>query len=258
MKNKRFLVLSMLTVLGLSAICLIFKPTILFAQSDETKGVAPVIVSLKPSAIVSEKMASADEQFSIVERTLDRIQQGRTVTAEDNSVLDEAGMAIADTLKDAFLEASRSTLDAAESKGLRGNADDLAYFESFETAHIKRADKIAARSLEIESGIRNGSILDNSKPTAGTTVAMVNYVKEDKSNECTVDTSSSASAKVLKPCIAPCVGKKWVECAQCILKNVPQGIQYYNNFVNCWNGCSGFWKWACRAVCLAKFVYWIY
>jgi hypothetical protein len=256
MKNKRFLVLSMLTVLGLSAICLIFKPTILFAQS-ESKAAAPV-ATLRPSAGVVEKMASADEQFTVLERTLDKIQQGRTVTAEDNAVLDEAGMAIADTLKDAFLEASRSTLDAAESKGLRGNADDLPYFESFETSHVARADRIATRSLEIESGIRNGSILDNSKQTAGPNVATVNYVKEDKSKDCAVETSNSTSAKVLKPCIAPCIAKNWAACAQCILSKVPEGIQYYNNFVNCWNGCSGFWKWACRAVCLGKFVYWIY
>ena len=255
MKNKRFLVLSMLTVLGLSAICLIFKPTILFAQS-ESKAAAPTTVTLKPSAGLSEKMASADEQFTVLERTLDKIQQERVVTAEDNALLDESGMAIADTLKDAFLEASRSTLDAAESKGLKGNADDLAYFESFETSHVRRADRITVLSLEIESGIRGGSITDNSKQTVGANVATVNYVKEDKSKECTVE--SSSSAKVLRPCIAPCIAKNWAACAQCILQNVPAGIQHYNNFANCWNGCSGFWKWACRAVCLGKFIYWIY
>jgi hypothetical protein len=258
MKNKRFLVLSMLTILGLSAMCLIFKPTTLFAQSD-TKAVVtptPATTPLKPSTAISEKMASVNDKFTVLERTLERIQQGRVVTAEDSALLDSTGMAVADTLKDAFLAASRSTLDAAETKGVRGNADDLPYFETFETAHIQRADRIATVSLEIESGIRNGYIIDNSKVTIGTEIATVSYVKEDKSKDCAVETSNSA--KVLKPCIAPCIAKNWVACAQCILQNVPAGIQHYNDFVNCWNGCSGFWKWACRAVCLGKFVYWIY
>jgi hypothetical protein len=65
---------------------------------------------------------------------------------------------------------------------------------------------------------------------------------------------SMAIPSVAAPCVSPCAAKKWGECLACIVAAGPTAIEAWNNFVKCWNGASGWWKWFKRAVCLARFV----
>jgi hypothetical protein len=65
-----------------------------------------------------------------------------------------------------------------------------------------------------------------------------------------------AEARYFAPCVGPCVAKNWPACVSCVVAAGPKGIDAWNSFVHCWNGCRGWWwkkRW-CRVKCLAKFI----
>lgn len=280
MKTKYFLPVAIFAVICLTALGLglAFNTATLQAapQALETGNNSSSATLLPPSDTLRQKMERAEVHLSALESTLTKIEESRVITPEDNYALDSNGLALGDTLYAAFQEASQSTLDAAESQGRSGNAQDLPYFESFEENHVRRTEAIAARTDQIQRGIEDGSIILKSGPAGAGATAEAKMTKasfnksetkpvmspglaETANLSCGVEGSKTgASSKVLKPCIAPCIAQNWAECASCIIRSVPAGVNYYNQFRSCWNNCSGFWKWACRAKCLAIFVYWIY
>ncbi|HLL99499.1 MAG TPA: hypothetical protein VK400_00455 [Pyrinomonadaceae bacterium] len=217
-------------------------------------------------------MEKAEAHLAALETTLAKIEESRVITPADNETLDNNGLALGDTLYAAFQEASQSTLAAAESEGKNGNAEDLPYFESFEQNHTSRTEDLVVRTDRIQKGIEDGTIILKQGPATPAKFTKAGYKSETKTSLSmspglseTADAScgivaagSKSGSKVLKPCIAPCIAQNWVDCASCIIRSVPAGIQHYNDFRNCWNNCGGFWKWACRVKCLAVFAYWIY
>lgn len=270
MKTKYFLPIAIFAVICFTAFGLNFNSNTLQAapRISEKENASLTASPVKPpSDSLRAKMEKAGVHLAALEATLDKIEQSRVITPEDNESLDTNGLAMGDTLHEAFQEASRSTLDAAESEGKNGNVEDLAYFESFEQNHTSRTEAIVVRTERIQKGIEDGTIvLKQAPPTpvmikAGfnrdTKPSLSPSLFETADSSCLVAGSKSGS-KILKPCVAPCLAQRWVDCATCILRNVPAGIEQYNQFRNCWNNCSGFWKGFCRAKCLATFVYWIY
>jgi hypothetical protein len=282
MKTKYFLPVAIFAVICLTALGLglAFNTARLQAapqaSKTENNSSPAAATALPPSDTLRQKMEKAEVHLSALEATLTRIEETRVITPEDNNALDSNGLALGDTLYAAFDEASQSTLDAAESEGRSGNAQDLPYFESFEENHVSRTEAIAARTEQIQRGIDSGEIILKQSPTtlapSEAKMTKVGYNKseikpslspaglaETADFTCGVAGSKTgSSSKVLKPCIAPCIAQNWAECASCIIRSVPAGINYYNQFRNCWNNCGGFWKWACRVKCVAVFVYWIY
>ncbi len=254
MKKRYFYLTAIIAILGIAALGLMVKP---FNYKTSAK-VANKSSDKPPSDTMVAKMGKADETLRGLEKTLDKIEQTRVITAEDNLALDSSGLGLADTLYDAFQEASKSAQKAAESEGREGNVGDLEYFESFEQDHVSRTEAIVERTNKIENGIEDGTIILKDRPEEGLTMMKAGYNSADKSDKTFCETTSASGSKVLKPCIAPCLAQNWSACASCILRNVPAGIQHYNQFRDCWNGCHGFWKWFCRAKCLGTFVYWIY
>lgn len=259
MKTRYFLLVAIFALFSFAAIGLTANMSTLKAAPKEMPA-AP------PSDSLRAKMEKAELHLSTLEKTLAKIQETRVITTDENAALDNNGLALADTLFDAFNEASQSTLKAAETEGREGNIQDLSFFESFEQNHVSRTEAIMAKSEQIQRGIDDGTIiLKDSPQTATAQMTKVAYEKKAENNvnlapgisECPT-VGSKSGAKILKPCIAPCLAQKWAECATCIIRSVPAGVNYYNQFANCWNGCGGFWKWFCRAKCLAVFVYWIY
>lgn len=275
MKTKYFLPIAIFAVICFTAFGFTFNTATLKAApqiSEKENASLPPVDSLRPSDSLRAKMEKAETHLSALETTLAKIQESRVITPEDNETLDNNGLALGDTLYAAFQEASQSTLAAAESEGKNGNAEDLPYFESFEQNHTSRTEAIVARTDGIQRGIEDGTIILKQGPATPAKFTNAGYKSETKTSLSvspglseTADSScgiiaagSKSGSKVLKPCIAPCIAQNWVECASCIIRNVPAGIQHYNQFRNCWNNCGGFWKWFCRAKCLGVFVYWIY
>lgn len=255
MKRKYWYLTAIVAVLSFAAFGLTMKPFGYQASAKVTNKTG----DKPPSETLVAKMRKADENLRIIEKTLVKIEETKVITAEDNGALDDNGAVLAETLHEAFQEASKSAQKAAETEGRDGNVGDLEYFETFEQDHVRRTEEIVARSEKIQRGIEDGTIILKDRPEEGLNMAKANYNdKADKNAKSTCETTSVTGAKVLKPCIAPCIAQNWGACATCILRNVPAGIQQYNQFRNCWDNCRGFWKWFCRAKCLATFVYWIY
>lgn len=252
MKRKYFYLTAVIAVLSFAALGLMVNP---FSNQAAAK-VATKTNDKPPSDTLVAKMRKAEENLRGIETILNKIEESRVITAEINEALDKNGLDLGDTLNEAFQEASKSAQQAAETEGREGNVGDLVYFESFEQDHVRRTEQIVARSEKIQRGIEDGSIILKDRQEPGVMMAKANYTGDKNDNSC--ETTSTNGSKVLKPCIAPCIAQNWVACATCILRNVPAGIQHYNQFRNCWNNCGGFWKWFCRAKCLATFVYWIY
>lgn len=252
MKRKYFYLTAVIAVLSFAALGLMINP---FSNQAAAK-VAAKTNDKPPSDTLVAKMRQAEENLRGIENVLAKIEESRVITAEINETLDKNGLDLGDTLNDAFQEASKSAQQAAETEGREGNVGDLVYFESFEQDHVRRTEQIVARSEKIQRGIEDGTIILKDRQEPGVMMAKANYTVEKSDNAC--ETTSANGSKVLKPCIAPCIAQNWAACATCILRNVPAGIQHYNQFRNCWNNCGGFWKWFCRAKCLATFVYWIY
>lgn len=262
MKTRYFLLVAIFAVFCFTVIGLTANMSTLKAAPREI----PAAPAMPPSDSLRAKMEKAELHLSALEKTLARIQETRVITPDDNAALDNNGLALGDTLYEAFNEASQSTLKAAETEGREGNVEDLAFFESFEQNHVSRTEAIVARTEQIQKGINDGTIILKDAPqTSAANMTKVGYAtpKAENANlapgisECPT-VGSKSGAKILKPCIAPCLAQKWADCASCIIRSVPAGVQYYNQFANCWNSCGGFWKWLCRAKCLAVFVYWIY
>lgn len=264
MKTRYFLLVALCAVFCFAVIGLTANMSTLQAapkvEKENPSTPAP------PSDSLRAKMEKAEVHLSTLEKTLARVQETRVITSDDNAALDNSGLALADTLYEAFNEASQSTLKAAETEGREGNVEDLAFFESFEQNHVSRTEAIFARTEQIQKGIEDGTIiLKDSPQAAAAKMTKVAYEKKAENNvnlapgisECPT-VGEKSGAKILKPCIAPCLAQRWADCASCIIRSVPAGINYYNQFANCWNSCGGFWKWFCRAKCLAVFVYWIY
>lgn len=268
MKTKYFLPIAIFAVICFTAFGLTFNTATLQAAPQISENAPLPAPVMPPSDSLKAKMEKAEKHLAGLETTLEKIERTRVITPEDNEALDGNGLGLADTLHEAFQEASRSTLDAAESEGKNGNVDDLAYFESFEQNHTSRTEAIVARTERIQRGIEDGTIILKQGPATPAKMTNASYNRETKTSlspglsetadySCAVAGSKSGS-KILKPCIAPCMAQNWVDCATCIIRNVPAGIAQYNQFRNCWNNCGGFWKWVCRAKCLGTFVYWIY
>jgi hypothetical protein len=266
MKTKYFLPIAIFAVICFTAFGLTFNTATLQAAPQVSKTeTAPV---MPPSDSMKAKMEKAEKHLLGLEATLEKIERNRVIIPEDNEALDLNGLGLADTLNEAFQEASRSALDAAESEGKAGNVEDLVFFESFEQNHTSRTEAIVARTERIQKGIEDGTIILKQAPATPAKITNASFNRETKTSFApglseTANTScgvlgSTSGSKILKPCIAPCIGERWAECASCIIRNVPAGIAQYNQFRNCWNNCGGFWKWFCRAKCLGTFVYWIY
>jgi lipopolysaccharide export LptBFGC system permease protein LptF len=252
MKRKYFYLTAIIAVLSFAALGLMINP---FSQQASAK-VAKKTNDKPPSDTLVAKMRKAEENLRGIESSLAKIEESKVITAEDNEALDKNGFGLGETLNEAFQEASKSAQQAAETEGREGNVNDLVYFESFEQDHVRRTEQIVVKSEKIQRGIEDGSITLKDRQESGLMMAKANYTSDKNDNSC--ETSSVNGSKVLKPCVAPCIAQNWAACASCILRNVPAGIQQYNQFANCWNNCRGFWKWFCRAKCLANFVYWIY
>ncbi len=254
MKKRYFYLTAIIAVLGFAVLGLVFQPVSQRAAAKATVNFG----DREPSDNIKEKMNSAEEKLRGLEKSLDKIEADRVITAEDNDALDKNGLALGDTLYEAFQAASMSAQKAADSEGREGNVADLEYFESFEADHVKRTETIVERSEKIQRGIEDGTIILKDRQEPGVMMAKANYNAKNEKPESACETMPANGSKVLKPCIAPCIAQNWSACATCIIRNVPAGIQHYNQFRDCWNGCHGFWKWFCRARCLAVFVYWIY
>lgn len=257
MKRKYFYLTAIIAVLSFAALGLMIKP--FGHQASASTKVVVKMGDKEPTDALVAKMKQAEENLRGIEKTIDKIEQTKVITAEDNAALDNNGATLAETLNDAFQQASRSAQAAAESEGREGNVSDLEYFESFEQNHVSRTEAIVKRSESINKGIEDGTIILRDRPQDGVTMAKANYNDAaNKTDNTTCETTSVTGAKILKPCIAPCIAQNWGACAACIIRNVPAGIQQYNQFRTCWDNCRGFWKWFCRAKCLATFVYWVY
>lgn len=252
MKKRYFYLTAVIAVLSFTAFGLMIKP---FGYQASAK-VSNNTGDKPPSETLVAKMKKAEENLRGIEQTLDKIEESRVITAEDNDALDRNGSDLGETLHDAFQESSRSAQRAAETEGKEGNVNDLAYFESFESDHVRRTETIYTRSEKILRGIEDGSIILKDRQPDGVNMAKAGYAKDQSEAAC--EPNPATGSKVLKACLAPCLAQNWAACATCIIRNVPAGIQQYNQFRNCWDNCRGFWKWFCRAKCLATFVYWIY
>jgi hypothetical protein len=66
------------------------------------------------------------------------------------------------------------------------------------------------------------------------------------------------SPRLYSAAAAPCVGlalqKNWVGLATCVVNAGSQATSIYNEFVSCWNGASGWFKWFKRASCLTRLI----
>ena len=241
------------------------------------KGTEPIVI--KPSQSLKNKLDKADELFAKLEEMMTKIETSKTIEKANLETFDKLGMEIANTLKATFDEVSANAQLAAKTQGKEGNATDLEYFENQAERHIKKANSLSVQAERIEQGIVEGKIIGRdccvTRPRSSLEIPNIltnaSFSKTENSNcNANFETESEniflesikSSKSVAVPCVSFCSAQLWVPCAACVARAVITGTSKYNEFMNCWNGCGSkktdWGRRACRAACLAKFVFWIY
>jgi anti-sigma28 factor (negative regulator of flagellin synthesis) len=64
----------------------------------------------------------------------------------------------------------------------------------------------------------------------------------------------SLYAAAAGPCVGLAISRNWPALAVCVANAGSQATSIYNDFVRCWNGASGWFKWLKRSYCVAKLI----
>lgn len=250
------------------------------------EGKEPIVI--RPSQTLKSRIDKADELFATLENLIAKIEKSKNVEEADLDTFDKTALEIGKTLKNAFDEVSASAQLASRTQGKEGNATDLEYFEDQAERHIKKANLIAKKTEEINNAVegkiiicipcelRDRRVRDSKSENIFSDKTSSIFVKasfstaENSACESTSDFDSNnlfssyglRSKSVAVACVSFCSAQLWLPCAACVAKAAITGTSKYNEFMNGWNGCASRKKeWqrkACRALVLAKFVYWIY
>jgi hypothetical protein len=64
----------------------------------------------------------------------------------------------------------------------------------------------------------------------------------------------SLYAAAAAPCVGLAIARNWGALAVCVVNAGSQATKIYNEFVGCWNGASGWFKWIKRSYCVARLI----
>ncbi len=64
----------------------------------------------------------------------------------------------------------------------------------------------------------------------------------------------SLYAVAAAPCVGLALARNWGALAACVVSAGSQATSIYNEFVGCWNGASGWFKWLKRSYCVARLI----
>ncbi len=64
----------------------------------------------------------------------------------------------------------------------------------------------------------------------------------------------SLYAAAAAPCVGLAISRNWSALAICVVNAGSQATKIYNEFVACWNGASGWFKWIKRSYCVARLI----
>ncbi len=84
------------------------------------------------------------------------------------------------------------------------------------------------------------------------------FAPTNKSSSITTFDGTSRPPSLYAAAAAPCVGlaiaRNWGALAACVVNAGSQATSIYNEFVGCWNGASGWFKWLKRSYCVARLI----
>lgn len=126
------------------------------------------------------------------------------------------------------------------------------YPELFKPALELQAPQKSLKSLNEESLEYQSLMPKNTQNTVanyyvGTTVS---EILQNVSNILIPPAYAVAAA----PCVALAIAKNWPALLRCVVNAGIQATNIYNEFVACWNGARGFFKWLKRVFCVARLI----